>query len=222
MITSSLKRSLALAVATAFLCGTQALAVVITKTNTTTGLFDASSGTRAFNFNLAEAGGTITDVDISVRFGKHDGQSFGFNGGGTPYYNEIVFSLTKDAGPTANLISENSWSSGSGGFLDRTITFDESAAQVVNFAGAPLAGTYRTTGFAGGFGLNQFNGLTLTPGAWTLYIADTVGSDALDFYSATLNVTVNNAVPDSSTTIILLGLAIGAMGAARRKSLRSL
>lgn len=201
------------------LLANQAGATIITKFNGTTGNFDASSGTRAFTFDIAESGGTISDVDIAIRFGKHDGETFGVNQGGTPYYNEIVFSLTGNVvgtDPTADLISANSWGSGSGGFLDRTITFDESAGSVVNFGSAPIAGTFQTTGFAGGFGLDQFNGLTLEAGSWTLFIQDTVGWDALDFISAELKVTTSS-VPDGGTTLVLLGGALTGLGALRRK-----
>jgi hypothetical protein len=196
-----------------------ASATLITKFNGTPGVFDSSSGTRAFTFFIAESGGTISDVDISIRFGKHDGQTFGVNPGGTPYYNEIVFSLTGNVigtDPTSNLISANSWSAGNGGFLDRTITFDESASSAVNSGFEPVAGTFRTTGFAGGSGLDQFNGLILEAGSWTLYIQDTVGADALDFISAELKVTTPS-VPDGGTTLALLGGALTGLGALRRK-----
>jgi hypothetical protein len=168
---------------------------------------------------MPEAGGTITDVNISIRFGKHDGETFGVNAGGTPYYNEIVFQLIGNvvgADPTAHLIDANSWGVGSGGFLDRTITFDEAAGSVVNSGAAPVAGTFRTTGNAGALGLGQFNGLTLEAGDWTLFIQDTVGADALDFYSTTLNVTVAD-VPDAGGTLTLLGGALVALSGLRRK-----
>lgn len=209
------------------LLSSQADAAVITKVNTTSGLFDASSGLRAFNFTIGEAGGIISDVNISVRFGKHDGESFGVNAGGTPFYNEIVFQLignTVEFGtsPIADLINASSWTAGSGGFLDRTITFDEQASQVVNFASEPLAGTYRTTGNANNLGLSQFNGLTLAAGDWTLYIQDTVGADALDFISAELTISTgpvesSSSVPDGGSTVALLGLAMSAVAGARRK-----
>jgi subtilisin-like proprotein convertase family protein len=86
----------------------------------------------------------------------------------------------------------------------------------VNFSTEPLAGTFRTTGFAGGFGLNQFNGLILEAGDWTLYIQDTVGSDALDFHSAELRVTTAS-VPDGGSTLVLLGLTLSSFAGLRRK-----
>lgn len=204
------------------LCGSQANAVVISVTNSTPGYFDASSGTRALTFTPAQAGGTITNVTISIQFGKHDGQTFGVNPGGTPFYNEIEFSLIGNTGGpalTANLISAGSFNTGSDGFLDRTITFDESAGSVVNVnPDDPAAGTFRTTGFAGGLGLNQFFGSTLAAGDWTLVIRDTVFADGLDFHSATLNITVDGvSTPDAGSTFALLSLAIVGLGALRRR-----
>jgi hypothetical protein len=193
----------------------QASATVITKTNSTAGLFDASSGLRAFTFTIGESGDVINDVDISIDFGKHDGENFGINAGGTPFYNEIVFTLTNGT-DTARLIDAGSWSSGSGGFLSRVITFDESASQVVNFTSAPQAGTFQTTGFGSGFGLDQFNGQVLQPGVWNLFIQDTTGADALDFHSATLKVTVTD-VPDTTATFGLMLVGLSAMALARRK-----
>ncbi|MEK0450764.1 MAG: motif [Verrucomicrobiota bacterium] len=209
------------------LFSSQADAAVITKVNTTSGLFDASSGLRTFNFTIGESGGIISDVNIAIRFGKHDGETFGVNAGGTPFYNEIVFQLignTVEFGTStiANLIDASSWSSGTGGFLDRTITFDEQASQVVNFSSEPLAGTYRTTGNGSALGLSQFNGLTLAAGDWTLFIQDTVGSDALDFISAELTINAGPveppaSVPDGGSTVALLGFAMSAVAGARRK-----
>ncbi len=49
---------------------------VITLTNSTPGLFDASSGTRSVTVTGAELGydtGIITDVNISINFAKADG-----------------------------------------------------------------------------------------------------------------------------------------------------
>lgn len=217
-------KSIFLAASALFLWGSQASATTITKTNTTTGIFDATSGTRAFTFSVGESGDLITDVDISITFGKHDGEAFGVNLGGTPYYNEIVFSLTGTVvgiDPTANLISAGSWSAGSIGFLSRTIIFDESAGSVVNFGSEPTAGTYRSFGESGGLGLSQFNGKTLEAGSWTLFIQDTASADALDFYAATLKVTVDSSsVPDNSATVACLGLALGVIGLVRRKVAR--
>jgi hypothetical protein len=210
-------RRVALAFAAAtLLAAVPASAGLISITNNTTGLFDASSGNRLFGITGLEPGygsGIVTSVTISIDFAKADGESFDppFPGG-TPFYNEIHFALTSPNATTIQLIAAGSWGSGSGQF-NGVITFDDLAAQVVNFGAAPVAGTFRPTGpgsladFMGGPAL----------GNWTLFIEDTVGADALRFHSATLNVTTDTAVPEP-TTMVLLGSGVAALIARRRRS----
>src|SRR5688572_7681601 len=97
-----------------------ASAGTITLTNTTTGNFDASSGTRSVTVTGLEPGfdsGVILDVNISINFAKADGQSFDPPyPTGTPFYNEIHFHLTSPALATVHLIEPNSWGAGDGMF----------------------------------------------------------------------------------------------------------
>lgn len=185
----------------------------ITATNSTPGLFDASSDTRTVAFTGAEAGfgtGVITNVVISINFAKADGESFDppFPGG-APFYNEIVFRLTSPGGTIVNLINAGSFNVGSGQF-DGTITFDQSAAQVVNDnPDQPQAGTFRPIG-----DLNTLNGENAL-GTWSLFIQDTTGADALRFRSFTLDVNTVNPVP-APPAVVMFGIGLVGLAGFRR------
>lgn len=193
-------------------------AATITKFNSTTGMFDNSSGNRLFTITVGEAVGNITDVDIAIEFGKHDGESFGVDAGGIPYFNEIVFRLTNPQNTvTANLISAGDFNNGaSPGFLG-TITFDEAAANVVNVdPNRPQAGSFSTPGLT----LNGFNGTPVVAGDWDLFIQDIVGQDALDFYSATLTITTDSVdVPEPGQVAAMAMVLLGIGGTLARRSL---
>jgi len=198
----------------------------IMATNSTTGLFDASSGTRTVAFDGTEAGygtGQIFDVNISINFAKADGESFDPPyPGGTPFYNEIHFHLTSPGGTVVHLIEPSSWGAGSGQF-DGTITFDDEAGSVVNFGAAPVAGSFRPTGPGA---LSDYDSLTADSalGTWTLFIQDTVGLDALRFRSFTLNIaTAASAVvvPEPATLVSCSIGVIGLLGYAWRRRKRA-
>ena len=107
------------------LCSSLATAGVISATNSTTGNFDESSGTRVVTFTGLEPGydtGVVTDVNISINFAKADGEGF-FPPypGGTPFYKEIRFRLTDvPSAITSTLIEAGSWGAGSGHLMERS------------------------------------------------------------------------------------------------------
>ena len=197
-----------------------ASAGIISLTNSTTGNFDASSGTRAVTFTGSEAGfgtGTISNVRISINFAKADGELFDppFPGG-TPFFNEIHFRLTGPSATPVELIAAGSWGGGTGQF-DGIITFDDAAGAVVNFGAAPVAGTFRPTG-AGA--LADFNGQNAL-GIWTLFIEDTAGSDSLRFRSFTLDISTDGAVIPEPASMALVGLGLCAAAFIRRRKSRT-
>ncbi len=159
---------------------------------------DNSNTTRTFSVNTMFI---VTEVTIEIDFEKYDGQTLGVNGGATPFYNEIVFTLTSPNATTVTLIAANSFVSGSTGFRG-VIKFDQAALDVVNVnTASPSAGTFRPTG---GGSLSDFVGQQAF-GNWSLFMADTANADHMGYYSSTLSF-----VPEPSS-MALLSVGLGAL-----------
>lgn len=184
---------------------------VITRSNSTPGFFDASSGMRTFEFASEDFSSSelITDVNVSFRFAKSDNDSFVAEneplGTGTPWLDEIQLVLTSPSGTTVTLIDFGTFAAGFAGFRG-TVTFDQSAALAVDFNTSQLtSGTFRPVGDTIG-GLERLNGESAV-GEWSLSLADSSSADGLSFYSASLRVAT---VPEPAA--IWMIFAISAVG----------
>lgn len=182
--------------------------VAVSQTNSTTGFFNANSGTREVVFSAADFSGTtgiVTDVDISISFAKSDDNSFVPQGGqlgpSTPFHNETESALTSPTGTSFTLISNDggteivpadnfeSFNPGDfGSSFQGTIIFDQNAAAPVNADPNNLtSGTFRPDDNTSN-SLDIFNGESVL-GTWSLFIEDDNGADGLSFYEYTLTIT---------------------------------
>jgi hypothetical protein len=166
---------LATASVLAFNCS-DARGAIITLTDGTNHFVDATSANSAVTYS-GSAASQVLEVRASVRFMKADGQSYGVNNGGTPYYNEIEFLLTSPEATTTGLISPGDFDTGlgTGGFGFSQINFRAgSGYDVVNIdPNTPQAGDFRPTG-----DLRVFDN-EVVAGTWTLSLRDTVAQDGL-------------------------------------------
>ena len=186
-----------------FTCGCPCLAATVTKTNTASGGFylDASSTTRIFTVLASDlpTGQFVTKVTFLIDFEKYDGETIGVNLGGTPYYNEIVLKLKNPTGIETTMIASGAFANGSVGFRG-VITFDDSAAQAVNFNTAQItAGTYKPSG------TNTMSTLNTASwaGNWTLTLQDTASQDHLGYWSSSM--TLQSSVVPEPSSLLLLG-----------------
>jgi hypothetical protein len=213
----SLSKSMVLIAAAAWMIPATAQAGSFTLTNSTFGIFDASSGTRSVTVLDTQTGfdtGILTGLTVSITYVKADGQGDTPSGSGTPFYNEIHFRVDRAANPSTTLIAAGTYDDGDAGdVFNGTQTF-QTGAPLITAGSEPVAGTFSPTGPGS---LAAYNGASVL-GDWTLFIQDTVGQDALRFHSVSFNFTTEDsasaAVPEPATFALL---GTGALAVLRRR-----
>jgi len=154
-----------------------------TKTEGKNTFVDGSDRTRNKKFNGGSVASQFLEASIVVNFMKADGESYGENNGGTPYYDEIDLRLISPTGTVVNLISPGDFSTGvgTGGFGFSDVAFWAGTGYpVVNVdPNTPQAGNFIPTGDLGVF-LNED-----PDGKWEVYTGDTVADDgfSIDYWT---------------------------------------
>lgn len=201
-------RHLMLTAAVLALVPAAASAVIVSETNSTIAVVDASSTTR--NVTFAESG-AINDLTITIDFNKCDGEAYNAPGpcvaGGTPFFNEIVFSLTAPDSTVVSLVSFGTFGVGDPPGGNFVITFSDAGAPL---GALPASGTFAPVG-----SLSAFDGLDIN-GTWTLFIQDVTGLDALSFHSFTIDADIDADVVPAPAALALFGLGFAALGLRRR------
>lgn len=134
--------------------------------------------------------GTVVSLEVDVTFTKNDGESCELPfPGGTPFLNEIRFSLQKDAVIVG--LHAGGFGVGSGTQNTVTWTFSDAAASephVGNVDGPLVTGTFRPSSL-----LSAFSGQP-AGGDWILIAEDTAGADALCVFGFALRIQDSTAV----------------------------
>lgn len=213
-------RSTLAALAFGTLVAAPAQALVMTATNSTSALLDATSAIRT----VALGGGVVTKVTVFVDLTKcgddmrtADPSSCTIPSltAGNSFPEEIVLRLTNPGGIEISLVESFPNPTFDPNFDPNSIrlqlTFDETATDMIGGPVLPSSGTFRPIE-----SLDLFNGPTAA-GDWELFVGDTGAGDPLAFHSFTLNVTVDDQqtrVPEPGT-LALLGLGLAGFGILR-------
>lgn len=208
---------------TTCLCSQSAQAATVTGSNSIDGYVDNSGLTRFITFDAADFsshGSTISDLNVSVFFAKSN-IDFDISEetplmAGTPFFDEIQFTLTSPEGTSVALINnattggEASFNQGIDEGFRGILTFDQSAENPVNVnLDVITAGVFRPASNAGN--LNSFLGENAI-GTWTLFVEDDATADGLSFYRYDLEVsTSSTAVPTPALLPGLLSMGLAAL-----------